>query len=170
MFKSFIDRKKFVGSYIGDRVGFEFRLVMVKWGIEKKVKVIIVDNVLNMDIVIQVLGNLKLGCFVYIYNFVLNKVLNDFLFLKVFGKVRLVVIFFYKSNIVIEFLKVKQEGFNLFIYRLIMDCKIRWNFIYSMLERFFEYSFVILVILFDENIKCLNQKGKIVVGMLDLEI
>lgn len=131
--------EKFVGSYIGDRVGFEFRLVMVKWGIEKKVKVIIVDNVLNMDIVIQVLGvELKLGCFVFIFNFVLNKVLNGFLFLKVFGKVRLVVIFFYKSNIVIEFLKVKQERFNLFIYRLIMDCKIRWNFIYSMLERFFE--------------------------------
>lgn len=109
--------EKFEGSYIGYRVGFEFRLVMVKCGIEKKVKVIIMDNVLNMDIVIQVLGvELKLRCFVYIFNFVLNKVLNDFLFLKVFGRVRLVVIFFYKSNIVIEFLKVKWEGFNLFIY------------------------------------------------------
>lgn len=50
-----------------------------------------------------------------------------------------------------------------------MDCKTRWNFTYSMLERFLEQRPAILATLIDENVKRKNQKGTIVAGMLDSE-
>lgn len=87
---------------------------MVKWGIEKKVKVITMDNASNMDIAIQVSGaELKLRCFAHTLNLASNKALNDPSLLKVLGRVRSVVTFFHKSNIATELLKVKREGLNL---------------------------------------------------------
>lgn len=57
-----LQTKKFEGSQTGDRVGFELGSAMVKWAIEKKVKVITVDNASNMDTAIQVSGaELNLG-------------------------------------------------------------------------------------------------------------
>lgn len=51
---------------------------MVKCGIEKKVKVITMDNASNMDIAIQVSGaELKLRCFAHTLNLASNKALND---------------------------------------------------------------------------------------------
>lgn len=68
---------------------------MVKWGIEKKVKVITMDNASNMDIAIQVSGaELKLRCFAHTLNLASNKALNDPSLLKVLGRVRSVVTFF----------------------------------------------------------------------------
>lgn len=166
-----LQTEKFVGSHTGDRVRFELRSAMVKWGIEKKVKVITVDNASNMDIAIQVSGaELKLGCFAPTLNLASNKTLNGPSLSKVLGKVRSVVTFFHKSNIATELLKVKQERLNLPTHRLIMDCKTRWNSTYSMLERFLEQRPAILATLLDGNVKRLNQKGKIVAGMLDSEI
>lgn len=78
--------------------------------------------------------------------------------------------FFDKKNIATELLKVKQEGLNLPTHRLIMDCKTRWNSTFTMLERFLEQRPAILATLLDENLKHLNQKGKIVADILDSEI
>lgn len=109
-----LQTEKFEGSHTGYRVGFELRSAMVKWGIEKKVKVITMDNASNMDIAIQVSGaELKLRCFAHTLNLASNKALNDPSLLKVLGRVRSVVTFFHKSNIATELLKVKREGLNL---------------------------------------------------------
>lgn len=107
-----LQTEKFEGSHTGYRVGFELR--SDQWGIEKKVKVITMDNASNMDIAIQVSGaELKLRCFAHTLNLASNKALNDPSLLKVLGRVRSVVTFSHKSNIATELLKVKREGLNL---------------------------------------------------------
>lgn len=93
----FIINKFYCNQYCIN-VGYELINCMLNRGIKEKVSVIISDNVFNMIVVIEVVGVQKLGCLVVVF----NKVLFFLLLQRVFVNVRLVDIFFYKSNIVIE--------------------------------------------------------------------
>ena len=85
------------------------RSAMEKWNIVDKVKVITVDNAANMEVAVNALGRVKMGCFAHALNLSPNKTMQ----VKELGKLQekiQSIVSFHKSTSASELLLKNQKG------------------------------------------------------------
>ena len=126
----------------------------------EKVVAATVDNARNMDVGINKLAKLKIGCFCHVMNLAAQEVYKINPVMRWVAKVRTIVVYFKRCAMAKVLLTRKQALLGLRKNQLILDVRTRWNTLYLMIARFAEQYPAVAAAVRDPELKKTSEKDK----------
>nr|XP_055050617.1 E3 SUMO-protein ligase ZBED1-like isoform X2 [Misgurnus anguillicaudatus] len=127
--------------------------ILDEFGIRSKIAAITVDNASNMNVAVQKLDLVKIGCFAHTLNLGAQSVYTIASVAKCTAKIRDVIVWMKRSTMAKTVLREKQQILNLPQHSLLLDVRTRWNSLYLMFERFLEQYAAIQAASLDPRLK-----------------